>query len=83
MSAQKRKRNVNGNPVVPDQPKGDPVVSGQGGREMPVDPGHPVHAPHDERIRRKAYELYERRGKRHGYDVEDWLQAERQEGVGK
>ena len=31
----------------------------------------------------KAYELFERRGFRHGCDVEDWLQAERliQEGL--
>ncbi len=72
MSAQKRKHNV----------KADPVVPGQGGREMPVDPGHPVHIPQEERIRQKAYELYQRRGKRDGYALEDWLQAERLEGVG-
>jgi len=27
-------------------------------------------------IRCRAYELYEQRGREHGYDVEDWLHAE-------
>ncbi len=30
----------------------------------------------DERIRRRAYELYEQRGRLEGHDVDDWLQAE-------
>ena len=30
----------------------------------------------EDRIRTRAYELYERRGKRHDHDLEDWLQAE-------
>jgi DUF2934 family protein len=29
-----------------------------------------------EQISRRAYELYERRGREHGHEVEDWLQAE-------
>ena len=29
-----------------------------------------------ERIRQRAYELYEARGKGDGHDLEDWLQAE-------
>jgi len=29
-----------------------------------------------EQIRRRAYELYEERGRYDGHDVEDWLQAE-------
>ena len=28
------------------------------------------------RIARKAYELYEQRGRQHGHDREDWLEAE-------
>lgn len=28
-------------------------------------------------IRKKAYELYEKRGKRPGHAMEDWLEAER------
>lgn len=30
-----------------------------------------------ERIERKAYELYEKRGGAHGLDTEDWFEAER------
>lgn len=29
-----------------------------------------------EQIRRRAYELYEQRGKEDGHELEDWLQAE-------
>jgi hypothetical protein len=29
-----------------------------------------------ERIARRAYELWDLRGRRHGFDVEDWLDAE-------
>ena len=30
----------------------------------------------EERIRRRAYELYEARGRHHGRDWEDWFRAE-------
>jgi len=30
----------------------------------------------EERIRRRAYELYERRSREDGHETEDWLQAE-------
>jgi hypothetical protein len=30
----------------------------------------------EEEIRRRAYELYEARGREDGHDLEDWLQAE-------
>jgi hypothetical protein len=30
----------------------------------------------EEAIRRRAYELYEQRGREDGYDVEDWVRAE-------
>jgi hypothetical protein len=30
----------------------------------------------EERIRRRAYELYEQRGRRDGFALDDWLQAE-------
>ena len=29
-------------------------------------------------IARRAYELYEKRGREHGHDLDDWLQAERE-----
>jgi hypothetical protein len=28
-------------------------------------------------IGKKAYELYEKRGREHGHDLDDWLQAEK------
>jgi hypothetical protein len=33
-----------------------------------------------EGIRQRAYELYERRGREHGHDLDDWLKAEAQPG---
>ncbi len=32
----------------------------------------------EEEIRRRAYELYEARGRAHGHAVDDWLQAEQE-----
>ena len=32
----------------------------------------------DEDIARRAFELYEARGRQNGHDVEDWLQAEQE-----
>jgi len=29
-----------------------------------------------EQIERRAYELFEQRGRIHGFDIDDWLQAE-------
>jgi len=31
-----------------------------------------------QQIQQRAYELYERRGKTDGYDLDDWLQSERE-----
>jgi outer membrane protein TolC len=31
----------------------------------------------DRDIARRAYELYEKRGREHAHDLDDWLQAER------
>jgi hypothetical protein len=30
----------------------------------------------EDQVRRRAYELYEQRGREDGHDVEDWLRAE-------
>jgi Protein of unknown function (DUF2934) len=30
----------------------------------------------EDQIRRRAYELYEARGREEGYDLDDWLRAE-------
>ena len=35
-------------------------------------------AARDEDIRRRAYEIYLERGEQAGYELEDWLQAERE-----
>ena len=35
-------------------------------------------APGREEIAARAYEIYRARGGTHGYDIEDWLQAERE-----
>ena len=34
------------------------------------------HPNLEEEIRRLAYELYEKRGREDGYDLDDWLRAE-------
>lgn len=43
-------------------------------------PSNPIELPDDmwERIARKAYALWEQRGRRVGHDFEDWLDAETQ-----
>ena len=40
---------------------------------MPAGKSHPNL---EEDIRRRAYELYERRGREDGHDLDDWLRAE-------
>ncbi len=57
------------------QRKVDPVLPDQGGRAMRGDPVDPAK---QEIVRRRAYELYERRGRKNGYDLQDWLDAEAQ-----
>ena len=37
----------------------------------------------DIEIARRAYELYEQRGYTHGYDIDDWLMAERELGLAR
>ncbi len=54
----------------------DPTVSDQAGRMMEVDPKGSINVSRKEEIRRKAYELYEKRGKGDGHDLEDWISAE-------
>jgi hypothetical protein len=50
------------------------------GNEAPYQPPsvNEHTAPVDEEIAQRAYELYLARGGAHGYDLEDWLEAERQ-----
>jgi hypothetical protein len=42
------------------------------------DDGVGFNEPSREEIARRAYELYLARGEVHGYDRDDWLQAERE-----
>jgi hypothetical protein len=58
--------------------RADPVVSDQGGRLTLVDPMESRNTRREEEVRRKAYQLYEQRGKTDGHDIDDWLNAESQ-----
>ncbi|MGZ4834641.1 MAG: DUF2934 domain-containing protein, partial [Terriglobales bacterium] len=55
----------------------DPVLPDQAGRLMAVDPMG-TNAPQEQIIRRKAYEIYEQRGREDGNEVQHWLEAERE-----
>ena len=37
-----------------------------------------LRSTHEEEIRNRAYEIYLQRGRQPGYELEDWLQAERE-----
>ncbi len=37
-----------------------------------------AHSTHEQQIRIRAYEIYLQRGGQPGYELEDWLQAERE-----
>ena len=37
-----------------------------------------VHLAHEQQIRIRSYEIYLHRGRQPGYELEDWLQAERE-----
>ena len=44
--------------------------------EGAVSPG--IHEPTHDEIQSRAYEIHMERGGDHGYDLDDWLQAERE-----
>lgn len=45
--------------------------------KAPTSVRHENPVPHvGDEIRRRAYELYERRGREDGHDLEDWFRAE-------
>jgi hypothetical protein len=46
-------------------------------------PSAGAFAAHDGAIARRAYELFDARGRWHGHDLDDWLEAERQIGAVK
>jgi len=41
-----------------------------------------LHSTGEQEIRDRAYEIYLQRGAQPGYEVDDWLKAERELGVG-
>lgn len=43
-------------------------------RTLPIPP--PPVSNLEQKIRERAYELYETRGREHGHDLDDWLTAE-------
>lgn len=55
----------------------DPVLPDQGGRMIAVDPLG-TNASREEKVRLRAYQLYEQRGRKEGHADEDWLEAESQ-----
>lgn len=71
---------------MPAQRQSDPVVSDQSGRLMPIDPAginasaeavrRNLKHSQEELLRRRAYEIYEQRGKEDGRALDHWLQAE-------
>lgn len=50
------------------------TIAGRSSKPLP----HLAVPVTDSEIARRAYNLYVARGREHGYDVEDWLQAERE-----
>jgi hypothetical protein len=84
MTMEEAKKEAGKHSAAGDYPD-EATVGDQGEREAddgashaPADPGKNGNLILRERIARKAYELYERRGRRHGRHLEDWLEAERQ-----
>ena len=66
------RRRVTEEPVVPAAPAST-ADDHSGGAAAPVGNGQTREA-----IARRAYEIYTARGGTHGYDIEDWLKAERE-----
>jgi hypothetical protein len=56
--------------------RAEPTAADEGAAKPPVSQPAAVTANSD--IARRAYELYLARGCRHGHDLEDWVQAERE-----
>ena len=62
-----------GGHAEPTRPADEPARPAQGAKQSAVEPtGHTG----DDRVARRAYELYERRGGEHGRALDDWLEAE-------
>ncbi len=59
------------------QPKLNKAVASQASPATVTASAPQVQASQD-RIRERAFEIYERRGSKPGHDMQDWLHAERQ-----
>jgi hypothetical protein len=57
--------------IATETPQGSEVETKRTGIESP-----PQERPIEQRIAAKAYALYEERGRRDGYAMQDWLDAE-------
>jgi len=53
------------------------IVNATGEWDTAMDTGGRTSPTHEE-IAQLAFSLYESRGRQHGHDVEDWLQAEQE-----
>jgi DUF2934 family protein len=65
--ALKPRRNGRTEPQATEASDGEARAAGTGG-----------NSELDEEIRRRAYQLYVERGREHGRDLDDWLQAKRE-----
>ena len=65
------------NPAVPAKSAGTAKASPSGAKSGSTEQAS-KGAQTQDRIARRAYELYEQRGRRDGWALEDWLNAERQ-----
>lgn len=65
------------NPATPTMSVGKPKASATDEKAGQTE-GASKGAQAQDRIARRAYELYEQRGRQEGQDLEDWLNAERQ-----
>ena len=63
-------------PKANKQPKASVAAPSQGSRGKLTMMANAV--PSDGKIRERAYELYERRGRGPGQDEQDWLRAEKE-----
>lgn len=66
--------NSGGAAVVPAREKITPTTSTSTASTGTPNFRHPAEL--QDRIRQRAFELYQKRGGQHGFDVEDWLRAE-------
>ncbi len=67
---------------VQKQPKLNKIVvvapQASPGGSAPVAASAPRAQASPDQIRERAFEIFEKRGSRHGHDMQDWLRAERQ-----